>query len=148
MMHSRVMLRMTGDTFSAQGEARRVSAQTPLYLRVRKRNVLRIGFGLVTALLAFSLFQAYKIQASLSDETVQIYHRHVQQDDLLARLRRVSWIGTTLSKDYLVYSEGTGAGKFAAEMAKLKADSLQLVDEVNKLPGIPRGPQLTLRVKL
>src|SRR5205807_4725117 len=55
------------DTFSAQGEARRVSAQTPLYLRVRKRNVLRIGFGLVTALLAFSLFQAYKIQASPSD---------------------------------------------------------------------------------
>jgi signal transduction histidine kinase len=133
------------DTAPASGEARRASLQALFRFRVRKRNFLRIGFGLVTALLAFSLFQAYKIQASLSEETLQIYHRHVTQEDLLSRLRRISWLGANLSRDYLVYPEGASGPKFFVELASLKVDSQQLVDALDKLPGIPVEPEQKLK---
>jgi signal transduction histidine kinase len=122
-------------------------APPPFTSYIRKRNVLRLGFGLVTALLAFSLFQAYQIQASLSEQTAHIYHRHIRQDDLLSRLRRTFWVGANLSRDYLVHPGGAGLSTFATGVATLRAECQQLLHELDLLAK-PRQTTPELKLKI
>ena len=48
--------------------------------RLSKRAVLRTGYGAVIAVLVFAVLQAYRIQSSVSEQSVEIYRRYVDQD--------------------------------------------------------------------
>jgi signal transduction histidine kinase len=108
-----------------------------------RRHILRLGFGLIIALLAFSTLQAYRIQASLSEEALQIYHAHVKQDDLITRLRRTLWLGANLTRDYMVHPVPDVRARFDKELAELKRDSRQLLEMIYELsaPGLA-APEL------
>ena len=53
-----------------------------------RRAVLRAGYGAVIAVLIFSAFEAYRIQLSVSEQSVDIYRHYVEQDQAIATLRR------------------------------------------------------------
>jgi signal transduction histidine kinase len=108
-----------------------------------RRHILRLGFGLIIALLGFSTLQAYRIQASLSEEALQIYHAHVRQDELITRLRRTLWLGANLTRDYLVYPTPDVRTRFDTELAELKKDSRQLLEMIyqQSAPGLA-APEL------
>jgi signal transduction histidine kinase len=78
--------------------------------------------------LGLSTLQAYRIQASLSEEALQIYHAHVKQDDLITRLRRTLWLGANLTRDYMVHPVPHVKARFDRELAQLKNDSRELLD--------------------
>ena len=98
-------------------------------VRWQYQRLLRFGFGLVVALLAFSMFQAHRIQSTLSNEALEIYHRHLRQDDLLTRLRRTLWLGANGTRDYLVYPK-SGAEPFRRVIAGLKAESHRILEQL------------------
>lgn len=108
-----------------------------------RRYILRLGFGLIIALLGFSTLQAYRIQVSLSEEALHIYHAHVKQDDLITRLRRTLWLGANLTRDYMVYPVTEVRARFGAELGELKKDSRQLLEMIyeQSVPGLA-APEL------
>ncbi len=115
--------------------------------RSQNRRLLRLGFGLVLALLAFSTFQAYRIQATSAEEAVEIYHRHVRQDDLLTQLRRTLWLGANLTRDYLVYP-AAATEQFDRELGRLRKESRELLGQLERLPA-PRefGTELSAKIE-
>lgn len=125
---------------------RNAIGQGPPEPRWQHGRLLRRGFGVVLALLAFSIFQAYRMQATLSEEALEIYHRHVRQDDLITQLRRTLWLGANFTRDYLVYPAGA-MPRFSAEVDRLREESRGLLDQLDRLPapGKP-GPELRMKI--
>lgn len=99
-------------------------------LQQRARQVLRTGFGTVTALLILSTVTAYQIQRSMSNEAVEIYHRHVKQDDVHYRLRRSLWLGSGAARDFLLNPFADRLETFASQLRDHRADSRRLLDEL------------------
>jgi len=113
-----------------------------------RRQLLRFGFGLMLALLAFSIFQAQRIQSSLSQEAVQIYHAHVRQDDLITRLRRTLWLGANVTRDLLVHPTPEVELRFHTELNELRSESRHLLRMINELPEpVPDDEQLRRRTE-
>ena len=119
------------------------------WVRVRgRRYALRVGFCLIIGLLAFSTFQAYQIQASLSEETIQIYHAHVRQDDLITRLRRSLWLGSVRIRDYLIHPSPDVEQRFRAEVSEHKKESRELLGALDEQPALPRRASTEFRAKV
>jgi len=110
------------------------------YLRMRKRYVVRAGLGIVIALLLFSTTKAYRIQEALSKETLEIYHRHVKQDDLLWRLRRTLWYGANSSRDFLLNPHSDRVVVFQAQLEELRKTSSDLLSELAQSADLSRPP--------
>src|SRR6266508_4238942 len=102
-------------------------------VRVRKRSVSRLGFSIVIALLLFSTVKAYQIQGSLSAEALNIYHRHIKQDDIFYRLRRNLWIGANASRDFLLNPFLDKAATFDAQLREVRVTSGHLLAELERL---------------
>lgn len=71
-------------------------------MKLTKRTVIRLGFGLVLSLLLFAVYMSYRVQRSYSAETMGIYHRRVEQEDLRYLLRRTLWLASITARDYLL----------------------------------------------
>ncbi len=103
-------------------------------IRIRKRNILRAGLGIVIGLLVFSTANAYQIQQSVAKETMEIYHRHVRQDDQLWRLRRSLWLGANTARDFLLNPHPDRNERFAVQIAELKGTSRDLLADLGRAP--------------
>jgi signal transduction histidine kinase len=108
-------------------------------IRIRKRNVVRAGLGIVIGLLLFSTIEAYRIQEGLSRETLEIYHRHVRQDSLLWRLRRTLWYGSNNARDFLLNPYPDRLTKFHNRLADLRTTSSELMNDLARSPDSNRG---------
>jgi signal transduction histidine kinase len=116
-------------------------------LRIRQRNVLRAGFGVVIALSLVSAMEVYRAQRTLSARAAEICRLHVQQDDALFRLRRTLWLGAIAGRDYLLDPHPERAATFNAQLAKLRSHSDRLLDEL-ALAGAPAPSVRALRTRV
>jgi signal transduction histidine kinase len=117
-------------------------------VRLRKRNVVRAGLGIVISLLFLTTWRAYQIQEVLSQETFEIYHRHVSHDDQLWSLRRTLWLGSSAARDFLLNPNADRAAKYAEQLAALRTNSADLLKNLANMP--PRGEppnELTAKVE-
>jgi signal transduction histidine kinase len=92
--------------------------------------VLRGGFILLSALLIFATVIAFEVQANLSNDTAEIYRRHIVQDDLVYRLRRTLWLGSTAVRDFLLNPLPNREQILAQHLTPLHRDSTQLLEEL------------------
>ena len=116
----------------------------------RRRGVIavRTGFGLLLILLAFSIFNAYKIQSGFSSQAAEIYHRHLVHDDLVYRLRRALWLGSIASRDYMIAPNPGSEGRFYKEIGELKGESFKLAGELRQAPeSNPALPKLASAIQ-
>ena len=67
-----------------------------------KRTALRAGYGAVIGVLVLSLFEAYQIQGSISQQHLEIYRHFVEQDDALSTLRRNLWLASIYVRDFFI----------------------------------------------
>ncbi len=105
---------------------------------IGKRNVLRTGFGVVIGLLILSTITAYRIQESFSARTVAIHHRYVQQQDIIANLRRVLWVSDIDARDFFLNVSPNRAENYMDQLQRLKRDTAALFSELRKLRGVDR----------
>ena len=105
--------------------------------RVRgKATILRLGFAVVIALLTLSAYQAYRIQQTQSRQAMEIYRRHVDQDQVLVRLRRTLWLASAHVRDYLIDPTNAGWQRFLAQARETRAEADRLQREFDELaPG-------------
>lgn len=91
---------------------------------------MRAGFVIVIACLAFSAFYAYRLQTSLTEETRGIYHRHMEQGNLLYQVRRTIWLGSMAGRDYMIDPTPQSAVRLKKVIEPLRAESFQHIEEL------------------
>ena len=107
----------------------------PRRARLSKVAGLRLGFGGMIALLLLSAVEAHRIQDSASRQTAEIYHRFVQQGDTLYRVRRLLFLGSIYTRDFLLSHQGDRAAIFRKQLESLKADASAALDELQRTAG-------------
>lgn len=93
-----------------------------------KRAVLRTGYGAVIAVLVLSAAEAYRIQASVSEQHVGIYRRYIEENGYLSVLRRNLWLSGSDVRDFFIITTPVQAA-----MLRSQLQSLQKEDEVAML---------------
>ncbi len=88
-----------------------------------KLAVLRLGFGGLIALLVVSAFEAYRIQQTAARQTVETYHRFVQETETLYRVRRALFMGSINTRDFFLSTRNDAAETFRNQLSGLKAET-------------------------
>jgi signal transduction histidine kinase len=101
-----------------------------------KRTVLRAGFGAVLAVLVLSAGEAYRIQSGIAREHLEIYRSYVEQERILAVLRRNLWLAGNYVRDFFI--------KTTPEQAAILDDQLRSLKDENELAlsKLPHGVEL------
>jgi signal transduction histidine kinase len=100
-------------------------------VRLSQRAVLRTGYGAVIAVLVLSAFEAYRIQNSISEQTLVIYRHYVDQDKALRVLRFNMWQAGNYIRDFFIVSTPEQAAILRTQLRDLKAEDdteLQFLD--------------------
>ena len=87
-----------------------------------KRAVLRAGYGTVIAVLVLSAVEAYRIQASVSRQHLEIYRHYVEQDAALATLRRNLWLAGNYVRDFFINTTAEQAETLRGQLKDLRND--------------------------
>jgi signal transduction histidine kinase len=101
--------------------------------RLSKRAVLRTGYGAVIAVLVFAALQAYRIEGSVSERSIEIYHHYVDQDTSLATLRRNIWLAGTYVRDFFIETTPAQAAILDAQMKSLDRENQEALDHLEKI---------------
>jgi signal transduction histidine kinase len=110
------------------------------------RNVLLVGYGAMIGLLIVSALQAYRIQQSASEQSAEIYHRYVKEEEILSRCRRNLFVGGIYARDFLLSTKPDRASTYRAQLGKLKLESQKALEELGELPGpAPSASPLTVK---
>jgi len=95
-----------------------------------KRTVLRAGYGTVIAVLVLSVVEAYRIQASVSRQHLEIYRHYVDQDTALAALRRNLWLAGNDVRDFFINTTPAQAEILRSQLEQLKNDNETALDHL------------------
>ncbi len=75
---------------------------------------------MVLALLLFSALESFLIQQNQSDEALEIYRHHVDQDATLYRLRRTLWLGAVAARDFLLNPNANRETHYLSQIRELR----------------------------
>ena len=107
-----------------------------------RRAVLWAGYGAVIVVLILSAVEAYNIQISVSEQSVDIYRHYVVQDQAIATLRRNLWQAGNEVRDLFISSTPAQAQVFRAQIESLKKEderALQTLANVKAgAAGVPK----------
>ncbi len=87
-----------------------------------KRTVWRAGYAAVLAVLVLSAAEAYRIQSSVSREHLEIYRGYVEQEQVLAVLRRNLWLAGNYVRDFFIKTTPEQATELTAQLTALKKE--------------------------
>jgi len=98
-----------------------------------KRAVLRTGYGAIIAVLVFAAWQAYRIQSNVSEQSLGIYHKYVDQDAALATLRRNVWLAGTDVRDFFIETTPAHAALLEEQIKSLDQKNLTALAHLDKI---------------
>jgi signal transduction histidine kinase len=98
-----------------------------------KRAVLRTGYGAVLAVLVFAAAEAYRIQSSISDQHLEIYRHYVEQDALVATLRRNLWLAGTYVRDFFIQTTPEQATLLESQLKKLNGEDDEALERLESM---------------
>ena len=101
--------------------------------RLSKRAVLRIGYAAVLAVLVFAAVEAYRIQSSVSEQSVEIYRHYVDQDAAVATLRRNLWFANTYVRDFFIESDPGACRGLRCQIKALIREDDAALDHLEKI---------------
>ena len=84
--------------------------------------MLRAGYGAVIVVLILSAVEAYHIQLSVSEQSLDIYRHYVEQDQAIATLRRTLWQAGNEIRDLFISSTPAQAQVFRAQIDSFKQE--------------------------
>lgn len=84
--------------------------------------MLRAGYGAVIVVLILSAVEAYHIQLSVSEQSLDIYRHYVEQDQAIATLRRNLWQAGNEIRDLFISSTPAQAQVFRAQIDSFKQE--------------------------
>lgn len=102
--------------------------------RMKMSLISRAGYGVMIALLIFSILDAYKIQSALSRENLEIYRDYVRKDEILFQLRQCVWQGSVYARDFFLSPNADRAPLLKSQVKDLREQSLTQINLL-KVPG-------------
>src|SRR4051794_6203263 len=102
-------------------------------IRLSKRAALRTGYGAVIAVLVFAALQAYRIEGSVSQQSIEIYHRYVDEDAALAVLRRNTWLAGNYVRDFFIETTPAQAAILDEQIKTLDRENQAALRHVEKI---------------
>lgn len=99
-------------------------------MKFSKRAVLRAGFAAVIAVLVLSALEAYRIQSSVSRQHLEIYRHYVDEEAVLAILRRNLWLAGNEVRDFFIHRTPEQADALRTQLASLRAEDEQALDHL------------------
>ena len=120
-------------------------ASGPASARIRKRTVLRAGYGAMLILLLLSAFEAYRIQQRVSSENQQIYRRFAKQQDTLFRVRRILYLGGIHARDLFMSPAANRIEVYRNQLAVLEDDVAETLSLLHPMP--PPADELRKRTE-
>ena len=109
-----------------------------------KLTVLRLGFSAMIALLVFSAAEAYRIQQAASGQIAQGYHRFIEELDTHTRLRRLLYLGSIYTRDFLLSNRTHRLETLDKQLQGLKAEAATELAQLQLSPD-PDGSFAKLR---
>ena len=98
-----------------------------------KRAVLRIGYGAVIGILVFAAVEAYRIQSTVSEQSVEIYRHYVDQDTAVATLRRNLWLTGTYIRDFFIQTTPQQAAILEEQFKTLNGENDAALEHLDKI---------------
>ncbi len=92
-----------------------------------KKLISRTGYGVMAALLAFSTWEAYRVQSALSRQSLESYREFVKQDEIVFQLRQSVWRGSISARDFLLSPGPEEAVLFKTQITQLRTEGLRQV---------------------
>jgi signal transduction histidine kinase len=110
--------------------------------RLRKGPVLLAGFTAVMIILILSAIEGLQIRQRAYEQTADIYHRHLQEEELLGRFRSYFSSGGIYARDFLLSRQPDRVATYRKQLAQLKANSQQTLRELDQVPTLRSTPTL------
>ena len=109
--------------------------------------MLRAGYGAVIGVLVLSAVEAYRIQASVSRQQLEIYRSYVDQEGTLSVLRRNLWLAGNDIRDFFISTTPAQAAQLRSQLEALRSEDEAALQHMERLPRM--GPTAaTLRKSL
>jgi signal transduction histidine kinase len=105
-------------------------------LRLSKRAVLRAGYAAVIAVLVLSAGEAYRIQASASEQQLQIYRSYVDQEGTLSILRRNLWLAGNDIRDFFISTTPQQAAILQSQLDGLRKEDEDALKHIEAFPEL------------
>jgi signal transduction histidine kinase len=102
-------------------------------IRLSKRAVLRAGYGAVIVVLLFAALQTYRIEGSVSRQSIDIYQRYVDEDAAMAVLRRNMWLAGTYVRDFFIETTPAQAAILDEQIKSLDRENQTALAHVEKI---------------
>ena len=113
-----------------------------------KRAVLRAGYGAVIGVLVLSAVEAYRIQASVSRQQLEIYRSYVDQEGTLSVLRRNLWLAGNDIRDFFISTTPAQAAQLRSQIEALRSEDEAALQHMERLPRMGGATAATLRKSL
>jgi signal transduction histidine kinase len=108
----------------------------------RRTAVLRGGYAAVILVLVLCAVEAYRIQASLSRQHLQIYRHFVEQDNAIATLRRNLWLAGNHIRDFFIHTTPEQAAILRSELKALEAEDEAALEQLGRTASRSELPKL------
>ncbi|MBZ5582870.1 MAG: sensor histidine kinase [Acidobacteriia bacterium] len=89
-----------------------------------KKLISRAGYGVMVALLAFSTWEAYRVQSALSRRSLESYRGFLRQDEIVFQLRQSVWRGSISARDFFLSPNPDEAAIFKTQIRQLRFEGL------------------------
>jgi signal transduction histidine kinase len=98
---------------------------------------LRAGYAAVIAVLVFAAVEAYRIQSTVSEQSLEIYRHYVDQDATVAILRRNLWLSGTYVRDFFIQTTPEQAAVLRSQLETLRAEDDAAIEHLARI-GVNR----------
>lgn len=88
--------------------------------KLTSTQVLGYGFAVILALLAYSAFEAARLQRAGGERQRAAYRRFIMQDDAITAFRRTIWLGGIYSRDFFLNPGAAGRKTFGTRVEELR----------------------------
>ncbi len=100
--------------------------------RLRRLQILRLGFGAMIVLLMLAALETWRILETSIRQTDEIYRRHVHTLNVTSRIRRLIYQGSILARDYFLSNQPNRRDTFDRQIAQLRAESVHVMKEFDR----------------
>src|SRR5262249_20174179 len=103
---------------------------------LRKRTVLRLGFGVIMILLVIAGVLSYKIQKRTARAIAETYSRYIQQTDALTEFHHNFLMGEINLRDLLLSEREDSLQFYKDNLARLRQKNNEALATIKRLSGV------------
>jgi signal transduction histidine kinase len=95
--------------------------------------VLHAGYAILLVLLAFGAYEVLRLVSTNSAVRITAYEAYLDQEEVLATLRRSVWSGSNSARDFYLSRDAERVSRFQAQIEEIRGDTLEALSRLREL---------------